>query len=150
MAGVDIVHVPHKGSDQARVAILGAQVHMMFDAITTMAGHARAGKVRALGSSGSARSAVTPEIPTVSEAGVKGYEATIWLGLMAPAATPRPVLERLSAEVNKIVNAPEVKEAWAKQGAQPMGMTVDQFDKFLRADVQKWSKLVKETGMKVD
>ena len=150
MAGVDIVHVPHKGSDQARTAILGAQVHMMFDAITTMAGHARAGKVRALASSGGARSAVTPEVPTVSEAGVKGYEATIWLGLMAPAGTPRPVLDRLSAEVNKIVSAPEVKEAWAKQGAQPMGMTVEQFDKFLRADVQKWSKLVKETGMKVE
>jgi tripartite-type tricarboxylate transporter receptor subunit TctC len=150
MAGVDITHVPHKGSDQARTAILGAQVHMMFDAITTMNGHARAGKVRALGSSGSARSEVTPDVPTVSEAGVQGYEATIWLGLMAPAATPRPVLDRLSAEVNKVVNAPEVKAAWAKQGAQPMGMTVEQFDKFLRADVQKWSKLVKETGMKVD
>jgi len=86
----------------------------------------------------------------VSEAGVKGYEATIWLGLMAPAGTPRPVLEKLNLEVNKVINAPEVKENWAKQGAQPMGMTVDQFDKFLRADVQKWSKLVKDTGMKVD
>jgi len=150
MAGVDIVHVPHKGSDQARTAILGAQVHMMFDAITTMAGHARSGRVRALGSSGNARSAVTPEVPTVSEAGVKGYEATIWLGLMAPAGTPRPVLEKLNLEVNRVVNAPEVKESWGKQGAQPMGMTVDQFDRFLRADVQKWSKLVKDTGMKVD
>jgi len=150
MAGVDIVHVPHKGSDQARTAVLGAQVHMMFDAITTMAGQARSGRVKALGSSGKSRSAVTPDVPTVSEAGVQGYEATIWLGLMAPAATPRPIRERLSAEVNKIVNAPQVKEAWGKQGAQPMGMTVDEFDKFLRADVQKWSKLVKATGMKVD
>jgi tripartite-type tricarboxylate transporter receptor subunit TctC len=150
MAGVDVVHVPHKGSDQARTAILGAQVHMMFDAITTMAGHARGGKVKAIGSSGKSRSAVTPEVPTVSEAGVPGYEATIWLGLMAPVGTPRPVLDQLSAEVNKIVNAPDVKEAWAKQGAQPMGMTVDEFGKFLRADVQKWSKLVKDTGMKVD
>jgi tripartite-type tricarboxylate transporter receptor subunit TctC len=150
MAGVDIVHVPHKGSDQARTAVLGAQVHMMFDAITTMAGQSRAGKVRALGSSGKSRSAIMPDVPTVSEAGVPGYEATIWLGLMAPAGTPRPVLERLSSEVNKIVNSADVKEAWAKQGAQPMGMTVDGFDKFLRADVQKWSKLVKDTGMKVD
>ncbi len=150
MAGVDITHVPHKGSDQARIAILGAQVHMMFDAITTMAGQARAGRVRALGTTGKSRSAITPEIPTVSEAGVKGYEATIWLGLMAPAATPRPLLDRLSAETNKIVNSAEVKEAWAKQGAAPMGMTVDQFGRFLREDVQKWSKLVKDTGMKVD
>ena len=150
MAGVDIVHVPHKGSDQARVAILGAQVHMMFDAITTMAPQARAGKVRALGTTGKSRSAITPEMPTVSEAGVKGYEATIWLGLMAPASTPRPVLERLNAEVNKVLGSAEVKEAWSKQGAVPMGMSVDEFGKFLREDVQKWSKLVKDTGMKVD
>ena len=150
MAGVDIVHVPHKGSDQARTAVLGAQVHMMFDAITTMAGQARAGRVRALGTSGKSRSAITPEMPTVSEAGVPGYEATIWLGLMAPTGTPRPVLDRLSTEVNKIVNAAEVKEAWSKQGAAPMGMTVDQFDTFLRQDIQKWSKVVKDTGMKVD
>src|SRR5919109_547983 len=108
MAGVDIVHVPHKGSDQARTAVLGAQVHMMFDAITTMAPQARAGKVRALGTTGKSRSAITPEVPTVSEAGVKGYEATIWLGLMAPTGTPRPILDRLSAEVNKVVNSPDV------------------------------------------
>jgi len=150
MAGVDIVHVPHKGSDQARTAILGGQVQMMFDAITTMAGQARAGKVKALGTSGKTRSAITPEIPTVAEAGVPGYEATIWLGLMAPTGTPRPVLDRLSAEVNKVVNSAEVKEAWAKQGAAPMGMSVDQFGKFLGEDIQKWSKLVKGTGMKVD
>ena len=150
MAGVDIVHVPHKGSDQARTAVLGGQVQMMFDAITTMAGQARAGKVKALGTSGKTRSAITPEIPTVAEAGVPGYEATIWLGLMAPTGTPRPVLDRLSAEVNKVVNSAEVKEAWAKQGAAPMGMSVDQFGKFLGEDIQKWSKLVKGTGMKVD
>jgi tripartite-type tricarboxylate transporter receptor subunit TctC len=150
MAGVDIVHVPHKGSDQARTAILGGQVQMMFDAITTMAGQARAGKVKALGTSGKARSAITPEMPTVAEAGVPGYEATIWLGLMAPAGTPRPVLDRLSAEVNRIVNSAEVKETWGKQGATPMAMSVDQFGKFLREDIQKWSKLVKDTGMKVD
>jgi len=150
MAGVDIVHVPHKGSDQARTAVLGAQVHMMFDAITTMTPQARGGRVRALGTTGKSRSAITPDLPTVSEAGVKGYEATIWLGLMAPAGTPRPVLEKLNAEVNKVINAPEVKENWARQGAVPMGMSVDEFGRFLREDVTKWSKLVKDTGMKVD
>jgi len=86
----------------------------------------------------------------VAEAGVPGYEATIWLGLMAPTGTPRPLLDRLSAEVNKVVNSADVKETWAKQGAAPMGMSVDQFGRFLREDVQKWSKLVKDTGMKVD
>src|SRR3954463_7439764 len=150
MAGVDIVHVPHKGSDQARTAVLGGQVQMMFDAITTMAGQARAGKVKALGTTGKTRSSVMPEVPTIAEAGVPGYEATIWLGLMAPAGTPRPVLEKLNAEVNKIINAPDVKETWGKQGAVPMGMPVDEFGKFLREDIEKWSKLVKATGMKVD
>ena len=150
MAGVDIVHVPHKGSDQARTAVLGGQVQMMFDAITTMSGQARAGKVRPLGTTGSKRSSVMPEVPTIAEAGVPGYEATIWLGLMAPAGTPRPILEKLNAEVNKIINAPDVKETWAKQGAVPMGMSVDEFGKFLHEDIAKWSKLVKATGMKVD
>jgi tripartite-type tricarboxylate transporter receptor subunit TctC len=150
MAGVDIVHVPHKGSDQARTAVLGAQVHMMFDAISTIAPHTRGGRLRALGTTGKTRSTVTPEISTVSEAGVQGYEATIWLGLMAPAATPRPVLERINLETNKILNTAEVKENWGKQGAVPMGMPIDEFGKFMREDVQKWSKLVKDTGMKVD
>jgi len=150
MAGVDIVHIPHKGSDQARTAILGGQVQMMFDAITTMAAHARAGKVRALASSGKTRSPVTPDVPTVTEAGVPGYETTIWLGLMAPVGTPKAVLEKLNREVNRIVNSPEVRETWAKQGAQPMGMSIDQFDKFLREDITKWAKVVKLSGAKVD
>ena len=150
MAGVDIVHVPHKGSDQARASVLGHQVDMMFDAITTMAAQGRAGRVRILASSGKARSAITPEVPTVSEAGVPGYDAVIWLGIMAPAGTPRPVLEKLNAEIVKLLNAPEVKENWGKQGAVPMGMSIAEFDRFLREDIAKWGKLVKDTGMKVD
>jgi tripartite-type tricarboxylate transporter receptor subunit TctC len=150
MAGVDIVHVPHKGSDQARTAVLGGQVDIMFDAISTIVQHVHAGKLKALGTTGAKRSAVTPEIPTLAEAGVPGYEATIWLGLMAPAGTPKAVLDRLSGEVNKVINAPEVKDNWSKQGAVPMGMTPDQFGAFIKEDVAKWAKLVKETGMKVD
>src|SRR6266850_890649 len=150
MAGLDIVHVPHKGSDQARIAVLGGQVDMMFDAISTIVPHVHAGKLKGLATTGKQRSAVTPEIPTVAEAGVPGYEATIWLGLMAPAGTPRPILERLSAEVNKVINAADVKENWGQQGAVPMGMTPDAFGKLVREDVTKWAKLVKDTGMKVD
>ena len=150
MAGVDIVHVPHKGSDQARTAVLGGQVDMMFDAISTIVSHVRAGKLKALGTTGKSRSAVTPEIPTIAEAGVPGYEATIWLGLMAPAATPKPLLERLSAEVKKVIHSPDVKENWGKQGAVPMDMSPEEFGKFVRADIAKWAKLVKDTGMKVD
>ena len=150
MAGVDIVHVPHKGSDQARIAVMGGQVQMMFDAVPTMAANAKAGKVKAFGTTGEKRSSVTPELPTLSEAGVAGYETGLWLGLMAPKATPRPVLEKINAEVNKLLNSAEVKENWAKQGTITMGMSIDQFDKFLRQDIQKWSRLVKSTGMKVD
>ena len=150
MAGVEIEHVPYKGSDGARTGIIGGQVQMMFDAITTMAAQGRAGRVRILASSGKARSAITPEVPTVSEAGVPGYEATIWLGIMAPAATPRPVMERLNSEINKLLASAEVKETWGKQGAQPMGMSIDAFDKFLRADVAKWAKVVKASGAKAD
>ena len=150
MTGTDIVHVPYKGSDGARVGILGGQVHMMLDAITTMTPHVRAGKVKAMGTTGVARSSILPDVPTLAEAGVPGYETGIWLGLMAPAGTPRPVLERLNTEVVKVLNAAEVKEAWSKQGALTMGMSIDRFDKFLRDDIAKWSKVVKATGMKVE
>jgi tripartite-type tricarboxylate transporter receptor subunit TctC len=150
MAGVDIVHVPHKGSDQARTAVLGHQVDFMFDAISTIVGQVRAGKLKALATTGKTRSTVTPEVPTVAEAGVPGYEAPIWLGLMAPAGTPKPVVDKLNAEVVKVLNSAEIKESWSKQGAAPMPMSPAEFDRFLRADIEKWGKLVKATGMKVD
>ena len=150
MAGVDIVHVPHKGSDQARAAVMGGQVQMMFDAVPTMAAQAKAGKVKALATSGSKRSPVTPDVPTLAEAGLPGYESGIWLGLMAPAKTPRPVLEKLNAEVNKLLNSAEVRDTWGKQGTTTMGMSIDQFDKFLREEIVKWAKIVKVSGAKAD
>ena len=150
LAGVDLVHVPYKGSDGARTGILGGQVQMMIDATTSMAPNVRAGKLKAMGTSGKTRSTVLPDVPTIAEAGVPGYETGIWLGLMAPAGTPRPVLERLNAEVNKVLSTPEVKETWAKQGAQPMGMSIDEFERFLKADIAKWATVVKATGMKVE
>jgi len=146
MAGVDIVHIPHKGSDGARTSILGGQVQMMFDAVPTMAANARAGKVKALATTGTTRSPVTPDVPTVAEAGVPGYEAGLWLGLMAPAATPRPIRERLNAEVNKLINSAEIKEVWLKQGTLTMGMSVDQFDRFLRDEIVKWANVVRRSG----
>lgn len=150
MAGVDLVHIPHKGSDQARASVLGGQVQMMFDAVPTMAANARAGKVKALATSGDKRSPVTPDVPTVAEAGVQGYESGIWLGLMAPAKTPRAVLERLNSEVNRIISSQEVKDAWLKQGTIAMGMSLDQFDKFLREEIVKWRKVVQVSGAKAD
>ena len=150
MAGIDVVHVPYKGSDGARIGILGGQVQMMFDAITTMAPNVRAGKLKGFGTSGRERSSVLPETPTVGEAGVPGYEATIWLGVMAPAATPPPVLERLNAEITKITSSAEVKEAWGKQGATPLSMTPAQLSLYLREDIAKWAKVIAQAGIKLD
>ena len=150
LAGVDIVHVPYKGSSGARTDILGGQVQMMFDAITTMAPHVQAGKLRALGTSGKSRSSVLPNTPTVSEAGVPGYEAVIWLGIMAPAGTPRAIVERLNAEITKAANAPEMREAWARQGATAMSMSADEFGRFMREDIDKWARIVKISGARPD
>ena len=150
MAGVDVVHVPYKGSSGARTDILGGQVQMMFDAITTMAPNVEAGKVKALGTSGRARSSVLPNVPTISEAGVPGYEATIWLGIMAPKGTPRAIVERLNNEIRRIVNSPEVKSEWAKQGAVGLSMSPEEFDKYLHEDIQKWARVVKISGAKAD
>jgi tripartite-type tricarboxylate transporter receptor subunit TctC len=150
MAGVDILHVPYKGSSGARTDILGGQVHMMFDAITTMAPNVQAGKLKALGTSGKSRTPVLPDVPTVSEAGVPGYDAVIWLGIMAPAATPRPIVERLNAEITKAANAPEMKAAWAKQGAVAMSMSPEEFARFMRDDIDKWARVVKVSGAKPD
>jgi len=148
MAGVNIVHIPYKGSSGARTDILGGQVQMMFDAITTMAPNVEAGKVRALGTSGKARSSVLPNVPTISEAGVPGYEATIWLGIMAPKGTPRAVVDRLNAEIRKAVNAPELKAEWEKQGAVGMDMSPEDFDKYLRQDIEKWAGVIQKAGIK--
>ncbi len=150
MAGVDIVHIPHKGSGEARTSVMSGQVEMMLDAITTMAPLAQAGRVRPLGTSGLKRSTVLPDVPTISEAGVKGYETTIWLGLMAPAGTPKAVVDRLNAEITKIAARPDVKKAWNEQGAEPMMMTPAQFEKYMNDDIAKWANVVKTAGVRAE
>jgi tripartite-type tricarboxylate transporter receptor subunit TctC len=148
MSGSNIVHVPHKASGEARNAVIGGHVQMMFDAITTMAANVAAGQVRALGTTGAKRSALTPDVPTVAEAGVPGYEATIWLGVMAPAGTPKDIVDKLNAGINKVIASPDVKDAWAKQGAVPLVMTPAEFDKYLQSDIEKWANVVKSAGIK--
>ena len=150
MAGIDIVHVPYKGSSGARTDILGGRVQMMFDAVTTMSEHVKAGKVRALATSGKVRSSVLPDVPTLDEAGVPGYEATIWLGIVAPKGTPPAIVNRLNAEVTRIVSNPEVKREWATQGAVAMIMTPDEFGKYIAGDIVKWERIVKISGAKPD
>ncbi|WP_376711581.1 Bug family tripartite tricarboxylate transporter substrate binding protein [Bradyrhizobium altum] len=143
MAGINIVHVPYRNSGEARSGVIGGQVQMMIDAVPAMAPNVAENQVRALATTGKTRSAVLPSVPTVIEAGVSGYEATIWLGLMAPAGTPKPIIEKLNAAVNAAVRRPEVEKFWAAQGAVPMTMTPQAFDKFLRADIVKWTDVVK-------
>jgi len=150
MAQVDIVHVPYKGSSGARNDVLGGQIEMMFDAITTMAPNVQSGRVKALATTGRARSSVLPNVPTVDEAGVPGYDAVIWLGVMAPANTPKAIIDRLNAEIGKVLARADLRDAWRKQGAETMGMTPEKFGEFLRADIGKWAKVVKAAGIKVD
>src|SRR5499427_2168448 len=143
MAGIDVVHVPYRNSGEARSGVIGGQVQMMIDAVPAMAPNIAEKQVRALATTGTARSSVLPDVPTVTEAGVPGYEATIWLGLMAPAGTPKPIIDKLNAAVTAMVKRPDIVKLWKDQGAVPMSMTTEEFDKFLRGDIAKWADVVK-------
>jgi tripartite-type tricarboxylate transporter receptor subunit TctC len=144
LAGIDVVHVPYRNSGEARSGVIGGQVQMMIDAVPAMAPNIGENQVRALATTGRQRSAVLPNVPTAIEAGVAGYEATIWLGLMAPAGTPKPVIDKLNAAVNAMVKRPDIVKLWTEQGAVPMSMTPEEFDKFLRGDIVKWADVVKK------
>jgi tripartite-type tricarboxylate transporter receptor subunit TctC len=144
MAGIDLVHVPYRNSGEARNGVIGGQVQMMIDAVTTMAPNVNQGQVRALATTGERRSSVLPDVPTAKQAGLSGYEATIWLGLMAPTGTPKPIVEKLNAAVNAAIKRPEIVKLWADQGAAPMSMTPEAFDKYLRNDIVKWAEVVKQ------
>ena len=150
MANVYLVHIPYRGSTGARTDVIGGQVDLMFDAVTTMTEQVKAGKVKAIATTGRQRSDVLPDVPTMNEAGVPGYESTIWLGLMAPKGTPKAVVDRLNEAVSKITSQPDVKQLWAKQGAVPLVMTPEAFDRYARDDVVKWAKVIKTAGIKAD
>ena len=150
MSGTDIVHVPYKGSTGARNDIIGGQVQMMFDTIATMGPSVEAGLVRALGTTGEERSPILPDVPTISEAGVPGFRASGWVGIVAPAATPKPIIERLNAEIRKILTSTEIKESWAKQGVVPLSMTAPEFGAFIGAEIDKWAKVAQTAGVKIN
>jgi tripartite-type tricarboxylate transporter receptor subunit TctC len=149
MSETDIVHVPHRGSGEARASILGGHVDMMFDAITTMAPNHETGQVKALGVTGTERSERLPDVPTVDEAGVSGYTATIWLGLMAPAGTPDEIVEKLNAEINMILDRDDVAAAWAEQGAVPLKMSTSEFKEYMEGDIEKWAEVIRVSGAAV-
>jgi len=148
MSHTDIVHVPHKASGDARNSVLSGNVQMMFDAVTTMTALAKGGQVRALATTGLQRNPLTPDLPTVAET-VPGYEATIWLGVMAPKGTPKEVITFLNTAINKVIALPAVKEVWLKQGAVPLVKSPEEFDSYLRKDIDKWAEVVKISGAKI-
>ena len=148
MTGTDILHVPYKGSTGARNDIISGQIEMMFDSVPTMAQMVQSGRVKALGTTGKARSTILPDVPTLSEAGVPGYEATMWVGVMAPAGTPQPIVDLLNSEINKVLVRPDVRAAWEKQGAVPMTMKPDEFGVYIQSEIEKWAKLINANAIK--
>jgi tripartite-type tricarboxylate transporter receptor subunit TctC len=148
LTGTDILHVPYKGSTGARNDIISGQIEMMFDSVPTMAQMVQSGRVKALGTTGKVRSAILPDVPTLSEAGVPGYEATMWVGVMAPAGTPQPIVDLLNREINKVLVRPDVRATWEKQGAVPMTMKPNEFGAYIQSEIEKWAKLINANAIK--
>lgn len=143
LTGVDIVHVPYKGSTGARNDILSGQIQILFDSVPTMTPMIKAGLVRAIGTSGKVRSPTLPDVPTITEAGVPGFNATLWVGFMAPAGTPQPIVDKLNQEITRILARPDIKEAWEKTGATPIVMTQPEFKTFMDNQIAKWANVIK-------
>jgi tripartite-type tricarboxylate transporter receptor subunit TctC len=150
MTRTDIVHVPYKGGAMAINDLIAGHVQLMFESMNSIAAHARSGKVRALAVTGARRSAGFPELPTIAEAGVPGYEASTWSGVIAPAGLPRPVLARLNAAVNEAIRSPFFVERFAQLGDEPGGGTPEDFGALIRAESARWGEVVKRTGAKID
>ncbi len=150
MAKINIVHIPYKGSGTALVDLLSGQMQIMFGNLVNTLPQADSGKLRALAVTGTSRAGSAPAIPTMSEAGVKGYSVTSWYGLLAPAGTPPPVLIRINNELNKAVRAPDIAERLAAQGADPASGTADAFREFLREETVKWGQVIKSARITVD
>jgi tripartite-type tricarboxylate transporter receptor subunit TctC len=146
MAGIKMVHVPYKGSPQSLIEVVGGQVTTVFCPILTGLPHVASGKARALAVTTARRTETAPDLPTVAESGLSGYEATLWYGLFAPAATPREIVSRLSAEIVAILKLADVRESLHKQGADAEGMSPEQFAAYQKSEVAKWAKVVKASG----
>jgi tripartite-type tricarboxylate transporter receptor subunit TctC len=144
LTGIDIVHVPYKGSTGMRSDILSGQIQLLFDSVPTMAPLIDAGAVRALGTSGTTRSPILPDVPTIAEAGVPGFHATLWVGFMAPAHTPQPIVDLLNRTITTILQRSDIKAAWEKQGAAPLVMSQQEFQTFMAAEVVKWAKVIND------
>ena len=144
IAGIDIVHVPYKGSSGMRTDILSGQIQLLFDSVPTMAPLIKSDMVRPIGTSGKTRSPTLPDVPTLDEAGAPGFQATLWVGFMAPKNTPQPIVDLLSRTITSILQRPEIKKSWENQGATPLVMTQPQFAAFMQAEIVKWAKVIKD------
>jgi tripartite-type tricarboxylate transporter receptor subunit TctC len=150
LAGLDIVHIPYKGSTGARADIISGQIDMMFDSVPTMAATIEDGRVKALGTSGKVRSPILPNVPTIAEAGIPEYNATIWIGVMVPAGTPKPIVELLNREINKILARPDIKESWQRQGANTMIMTPEAFGAYIESEIERWGKVIRANNIGIN
>jgi tripartite-type tricarboxylate transporter receptor subunit TctC len=149
LAKVDFVHVPYKGT-QSVIGLLRGETALLFENLISVGAHIESGKMRVLAIGASKRSSAMPNVPTVSEAGVPGYDMVLWFGVLAPAGTPRPVVAKLHGEIASILKLPDVSERLARLGAEPVGSTPEQFDAFIKTEIAKWAKVVQEAGLKVD
>jgi tripartite-type tricarboxylate transporter receptor subunit TctC len=150
LAGIDLVHIPYKGSTGARGDIISGQIDMMFDSVPTMAPTIEGGRVKALGTSGKVRSTILPNVPTIAEAGIPAYDATIWIGVMAPAGTPKEIVQLLNREINKILMRPDIAESWRRQGANTMVMSPQEFGSYIEAEIERWGKLIKANNIGIN
>ena len=150
LTGSSMVHVPYKGSAGVLADVTGGQIQLAMDNIPVYLPQAKAGKIRALAVSSPQRAPAAPDIPTVAEAGVPGFEALSWFGLLAPARTPRPVVARLAAETQRVLNLPDVRERIVALGAQPVGSTPQEYAAFIRTEIAKWEKVIRNAGVKVE
>jgi tripartite-type tricarboxylate transporter receptor subunit TctC len=148
MAKIDMLHVPYKGTGQAVTDLLAGQIDLLFAPSQAVLQHVKAGKLKALATTGATRPETLPDLPTVAEAGVPGYAAVGWFGLLAPAATPKDVVARLSVDANRVLKDLEVKKRMESLGADPAGNTPEEFARFIRDDQAKWAKLMREAGIK--
>jgi tripartite-type tricarboxylate transporter receptor subunit TctC len=150
VTGANVTHVPYKGSGPAVADLVGGRVQIMFDAAPSLIAHVRAGKLRVLAAASSERNRVLPDVPTFRELGFSNMEVSLWYGLLAPANTPRPVVERLNREAAKVLSAADVRERLQAQGAEPMPGSPDAFAGFMRGEMQRWAPVVKQAGVKLD
>lgn len=148
MAGVNIVHVPYKGNAPALTDTVGGQVEMMFSGVPLLLPHIESGRLRAIGIGSKKRFPALPEVPTIDESGLKGYEATTWFGLMAPAKTPKEIVAKLNTEVGKILATSEVRDRFLKEGVEPIGGTTEHFATFIRDEIDKYAKVIKAANLK--